>query len=177
MNRYVLEQQCKLCARHAHHSITLRSGSCHPPANLFENEPMTIDNIDLFISVCEKPGICVQSNRYETVCAFIDGYDRALQGAPLIGFRQWLLSESNEWNNLPWDYIVRTLRYPDRNPTGLLSEAESSLLLSDLVSHLMNYQELRNKGLELVYQKHINWLISRSDSATAEFRERLSKVP
>jgi hypothetical protein len=70
---------------------------------------METEPLDLFLTVCKKPRMYLQSERYESVCAFIEGYDMALQGAPLVVFREWLLTKGDEWNNMPWRALVRKI--------------------------------------------------------------------
>jgi len=128
-----------------------------------------------FIAACRQPGLFVQSGRYETVCAYIDGYDSALHGASLVGFRHWLLSEGDEWTNLPWWAVVRRNVFPNADPAAELSETESDEALAALAKYLESYLEYRKSGgLEAVFQKYLKWILARTDDATLEFRERLS---
>lgn len=128
----------------------------------------------LFASVCRQPGLFVQSGRYETVCAYIDGYDSALRGGILSGFRYWLLSEGTEWNNLPWWAIVRRHVFPNIDPASALSDSESDEALAALAVYLERYLEcIMSNGLVFIFHKYTKWLLARDDEVTLEFRERL----
>ena len=74
------------------------------------------DPIELFLSVCEKPGMYIHSWRFDAVWSFIEGFDSAWGTRPLEGFREWLIVERGEWTNLPWFMIIRDRVYPDSDP-------------------------------------------------------------
>ena len=58
--------------------------------------------IGFFLQVCNTPKMFVGSDRYEAVCAFLNGYDTAVGGGALRGFREFLLCQGSAWTNLPW---------------------------------------------------------------------------
>lgn len=124
--------------------------------------------------VCRKPGMYVQSVRYETVCAYLDGYDLALCGGPLSGFREWLLAEGDEWTNLSWWGLIRRLEFPDADPASPLTTEQSDRLLAALTPLLERFLvERRRDGLSGVFHKYHLWLMARTDETTALERERL----
>lgn len=124
--------------------------------------------------VCNKPRMYLQTDHYETVCAYLDGYNTALEGAPLAGFREWLLAEGTEWTNLPWCGVVRRLIFPCADPASPLAEADGERALSALASALEGYFEDRKcGGLGAAFQKYNSWLMARTDESTAELRQRL----
>src|SRR5690606_16606370 len=126
------------------------------------------------LHVCAKPRMYLQSQRYEAVCAYLDGYDAALEGAPLCGLREWLLAEGTEWTNLPWWGVVRRLVFPKADPSAELTEEGSERALTALVSLLERYFESRRRGgLGMVYHKYHRWLMARTDESTSELRQRL----
>lgn len=118
-----------------------------------------------FIAICHQPLLVVQSVRYETVCAYIDGYDSALHGGLLVGFRHWLLSCDSERTNLPWWALVRRRVFVGVSPDAPLSEADSQLALAELASCLdMFMQCVITGGLESVFDRYNKWLLSLSST-------------
>lgn len=55
------------------------------------------------------PQMYVSPATFETVCAFLDGYNHAGVGGPLTGFREWLVIRADGCNNLTWPGIVKRL--------------------------------------------------------------------
>ncbi len=132
------------------------------------------DALTLFRYVCEKPGMYVQAHSFVAVVAFIEGYDLALQGGALVGFREWLLTGSDEWTNLSWSMLIRHQRDPatdlSRPPVGDEDEA----LLGDLSKALESFsRDLTTGGLHVIFHRYNTWLLSRSEPTTAELRTRL----
>lgn len=134
-------------------------------------------DLAFLITVCRKPKMFLQSTRYEAICAYLDGYDSALRGGCLAGFRHWLLAEGDRWNNLPWGALVRKLVFPQSDPSSALSESESDSATHALSGYLERYKDtLTSGGLSEVYQRYNKWLCSRRDEGTADMRARLRKV-
>jgi len=137
------------------------------------NFPMIYD-VELFIYVCNKPGMYVQGKRYEDVCAFIDGYDMALRGGTLKGFAELLLSEGSEHLNHSWWAILRRQLFPDKPFESPLSESESEEAILALASALKRYLDcVKEGGLELIYQKYFKWRMSHRDEVTRAECKRL----
>ena len=113
-------------------------------------------------------------NRYECICAFIDGYDNGARGGCLPGFRQWLLAEGDHWTNLPWWSIIRKYCFPDKPLTETLTDAESDQALEALAGYLERYLRcFQSGGLSLVLHQYNTWLIRQTDEATEKFRRLL----
>ncbi|MBM80654.1 MAG: hypothetical protein CMJ78_08685 [Planctomycetaceae bacterium] len=133
--------------------------------------------LTIFISLSRQPRMYVQSDRFDAVCAYMDGYDAALRGRVLNGFRHWLLSEGDEWSNLPWWGIVRRNLFPDQNPADALSKSGSDEALEALACYLEQFCScIKVGGLQAIYAKYNAWLLSRTDDATAEFRDRILEI-
>jgi hypothetical protein len=51
---------------------------------------------------------------YDTVVAFIEGFNHGVDGAFLRGFREWLLPRVRcDWHNMHWPVLVLSLAFPD----------------------------------------------------------------
>jgi hypothetical protein len=122
--------------------------------------------LELFRCVCEKPGMYVQRAGFTAVAAYIDGYDAALQGVVLIGFREWLLTGTDEWTNLPWWSLIRLRRYPSADLARALSDAEDESLIGELDDALKGFGEaLAKGGLSRIYVEHNEWLLRQRGGA------------
>src|SRR3954447_18890217 len=64
---------------------------------------------DMVRHVSTRPGKWVTPATFATVCAFLDGFDRGRDGAPLLGFKEWLVVQSNGGNNLTWIGLANLL--------------------------------------------------------------------
>ena len=113
------------------------------------------DPIELFLWVCDKPGMYVHSHSIDAVWAFIEGYDFACGGEPLQGFREWLVNERGEWTNLPWFMLIRERVYPDTASGSLLTEDEHMRLREELGQCLLKFKTQRDKdGLRPIFVEH-----------------------
>lgn len=64
---------------------------------------------ELVAELSRRPQMWVTPATLETVCAFLDGYNRAGAGGLLTGFREWLVVRVDGWNNLTWPGLVKRL--------------------------------------------------------------------
>ncbi len=77
------------------------------------------------------------SDSFDSVVAYMLGYDDARDGGPLIGFRQWLVLENGKFSNAPWPLLIRS--GPDE---GNVSDEE---LISKLCESLSCFLENKDK--------------------------------
>jgi hypothetical protein len=58
--------------------------------------------------ILRRPGMYVRSETVDSVFAFLEGYDQALEGGFLVGFREWLITQLGDANygNLAWSALV-----------------------------------------------------------------------
>ena len=113
------------------------------------------DPLELFLLVAEKPGMFVHAKRFDVVWGFIEGFDTARAGAPLKGFREWLVLQRGAWSNLAWFMLIRERVFPDSDP-GLLPEPhEHEALLAELRSTLAAFRrDLDREGLSAILQRY-----------------------
>ena len=114
--------------------------------------------IEHFIFVCRKPGIFVNSGSYVAVCAYLSGFDNALCGAALDGFREWLLMRGKEWNNMTWWALVRTEVLGPFGPDTALSREDDQRLLAGLDALLSDFSEAVAGGMDRLYFQYGTWL-------------------
>jgi hypothetical protein len=122
---------------------------------------MQSEPLEIFMQVCRRPNMYLQSARYEGVCAFMDGYDMALQGAPLMAFREWLLTKGTEWTNLPWWSLVRKSFDPEADFSQPPHEGETAALVEALARALEGYRGARNMrgGVAKIFYDYSQWVL------------------
>jgi hypothetical protein len=114
-----------------------------------------------FISVCARPGMYAQENTYAAVCAYISGFDTALCGGILFGFREWLLMRGTEWNNIPWWGLVRVEVTGPFAPADRLTEEQDRALLARLAELLGEFSQASQRGLDRCLFEYGSWLQDR----------------
>lgn len=130
--------------------------------------------LELFVYVCQKPNMYVQCPRFTAVSAFIAGYDDALQGGVLVGFREWLLTGGKDWTNLPWWSLVRLRLNPQVDLASAPSEDEETALIGTLRDSLEKFSRTCSQsGLSKVFHDYNAWLLSLSDPAVKTLQGRL----
>jgi hypothetical protein len=106
----------------------------------------------------------LSSVRYEAICAFLNGYDTAMRGGILRGFREFLLCHCTRWNNLPWWLLVRFLATPDTDLAGSVPEDEEAQVSRALSEYLERFSDkVRVGGLAKVYWEYSQWLSLTQD--------------
>jgi hypothetical protein len=91
-----------------------------------------------------------QKETYGEVVAFIDGYNTACEGGPLMGFREWLALKQGFGQNLAWSGLVLDLAFPtapdaERVLSGALDLERNAI--TKLFALLREFFEERSAGL------------------------------
>jgi hypothetical protein len=60
----------------------------------------------IFADIRKRPEMYLPAATYEAAVSFVAGYNAAFDGGLLIGFREWLITQLNEGNNLAWSELV-----------------------------------------------------------------------
>jgi len=89
--------------------------------------------------------------RFLSAVAFVDGFNAALDGVPLRGFREWVaLRVLGEESNLRWFYTVAAARMPEiaeRNwSLAEIPDEEHSGLIDELADLLEEFIRTRSEG-------------------------------
>jgi hypothetical protein len=109
-------------------------------------------------SICARPGVWVIPPSFATVCAYIDGFNSARGGGPLLGFREWLVLKLDDGNNLHWIGLADRLISGDEHSEGGGQE-QRILALGRLIG---DYLRERDKdGITKVYYDYGRWLLRR----------------
>lgn len=99
-------------------------------------------------ALCARPQMYVGEIRYETVCAFLIGYDYAMQDGPLQGFTEWLRLRTGS-RRTRWDEIVRNEVELGSSSAGPPTESEHLEAIGGLkdLLHVFFYErDLRGVG-------------------------------
>ncbi len=116
----------------------------------------------------------MQCARFTAVSAFIAGYDEALHGGALVGFREWLLIGNKDWTNLPWWSLIRLRLNPKADLALPPSEEEETPLLGTLRIALEDFSKVyKAGGMPKVFHDYNTWLLSLSDPAVKSLQARL----
>jgi hypothetical protein len=106
--------------------------------------------------LCQRTGMYVDPASYGAVCAYLDGFNYARNGGPLIGLERWLVVRANGGNNLHWSALARSLL-----PSGKDSVDEQAIReLGGLLSEFFEYR--RTQGITKVFHEYARWLLRRS---------------
>ncbi|MDH5676667.1 MAG: hypothetical protein OEZ06_31405 [Myxococcales bacterium] len=114
-----------------------------------------------FYLVCRRPGMFVQSASFAAVCSYMHGFDTALSGGALVGFREWLLLRGSEWNNMPWWGIVRQQVLGSFMPSDPIAPPEDERLRDELARLLEEFSKAQAAGLDSIFYQYGVWLLAQ----------------
>ena len=111
-------------------------------------------------NLCLRAGMYVNPVSFAAVCAYLDGFDAARSGGPLVGLQQSLVVRANTGNNLRWPGLARQQLATDRADAELPDEERSIQALGRLLAEFFEYR--RTNGLTKVFHEYARWLRRRS---------------
>jgi hypothetical protein len=77
-------------------------------------------------NVKKHPGMYVYKVEFDSVAAFIDGFNLATNGGLLVGFREWLIVKLGYGDNLAWPALALRLAFPEaESPASQLLHADN----------------------------------------------------
>jgi len=127
------------------------------------NSPSRSELVDtalekLVASMCQRPGMFVNPTTLGTVCAFIDGYNEAQAGGPLMGLHQWLVLQRKTGNNVHWTGNLHALvrERVIETATEEVEIAEAGRLLQAF------FDERSQNGLTKIFHEFAKWQLRRS---------------
>jgi hypothetical protein len=109
-------------------------------------------------SICAGPGMWVIPPSFTTVCAYIDGFNSARGGGPLLGFREWLVLKLDDGNNFHWIGLADRLIAGDEPSEGWAEERRILALGGLIVDYL---RERDRGGITKVYYDYGRWLLRK----------------
>ncbi len=63
----------------------------------------------IFLDLRKRPEMYLPAVTYDAAASFVLGYDAALQGGLLLGFREWLVTQLNQGSNMSWSVLALEL--------------------------------------------------------------------
>jgi hypothetical protein len=109
-------------------------------------------------SICARPGMWVIPPSFATVCAYLDGFNSARGGGPLLGFREWLVVKLDDGNNLHWIGLAERL-IAGQEPSEGLAQERRILALGGLIGDYL--RERDRDGITKVYFDYGRWLLGK----------------
>jgi hypothetical protein len=108
--------------------------------------------------LCSRPGIYVGCADFSAVVAYIDGFNAARGGGPLLGFREWLIVKANAGNNLHWAGLVKLIH----SPPSLQDADKEEYWIGVAGRWIAEYLAFRNEyGITKVYYEYGRWLLRK----------------
>jgi len=111
----------------------------------------------LVANLCLRPQMYVGSTSFVAVCAYLDGFNHARSGGPLIGLQQWLVVRLNTGNNLHWAGVARQQLPHDPADAQLSEEERAVRSLGRLLAEFFEYR--RANGVTKVFHEYARWLL------------------
>lgn len=111
---------------------------------------------EVFEGIRRRPAMYLDPATFDTVVAFTLGYDDALSGGFLVGFREWLIVKAGDGNNLAWTGLVRSMCRCNE-----VSDAEARESLFGLLAEFRAARADR-EGLKRIYLNYEEWLCRQS---------------
>jgi len=109
--------------------------------------------------LCTRTSMYVSRSTYDTVCAYLNGYDQGAGGVPLAGFEQWLTVRVGDDNSCAWQGLARERFKPVPADSELSVDKRDSLALGRLLAEFFEYR--RTNGVVKIHYEYATWRLSR----------------
>ncbi len=106
--------------------------------------------------LCRHPSNFVNPDTFWAVCAYLDGFDAARSGGPLIGFHPWLVLRMGDGHSLHWPGLARRIVSPSPGESEDVHISRLGVLLAEF------FEYRRTNGLTKVFRDYSKWLLRRS---------------
>jgi hypothetical protein len=110
--------------------------------------------------ICLYPGMYVSPPSFGGVCAYLDGFNAARSGAPLLGLHPWLVVRASTGNNMHWSALTRQELADDPADERLADEERAVRALGRLLAEYFEYR--KKNGITKVFHNYARWLLKRS---------------
>jgi hypothetical protein len=126
----------------------------------FPTELIPDDGFGSMIShLCSQPAMYVGQPDFSAVVAYIDGFNTARGGAPLLGFREWLVVKAGTGNNLHWPGLVKLVVLPPERKSEETQDGFWIAAAGNLIAEYLAYRKAN--GITKVYYKYARWLLRK----------------
>jgi hypothetical protein len=110
----------------------------------------------LVADICRRPGIYVFPETFDAVCTYLDGFNAARHGGPLIGLHPWLVVRANGGNNLVWTALALQQLPLSPGETGDSAQIQA---LARLLTEFFEYRKAN--GITKVFHEYAKWLLRK----------------
>lgn len=120
-----------------------------------------------FLNIRNKTGMYLLKESYVAVASYIEGYNQALEGEVLNGFKEWLVVKGDLPDNLTWSVLVLDFLNLDDCSLTLVeqSNATSRLAINKLVNLYVEFDKTKTElGLKQIIENHRKLIESRNSS-------------
>ncbi|HEX8915624.1 MAG TPA: hypothetical protein VF796_24940 [Humisphaera sp.] len=106
---------------------------------------------DLVRHLCERPGMYVRNGGFDAVCAYLDGFDAARDGGPLLGLWEWLVTRQRGGTNQTWVGLVTNELPADAD------DRQRAAALGKLLAEF--FAARRTLGVSKIFQDYSRWQV------------------
>ena len=107
-------------------------------------------------------GMHLQRVDYPTASALVEGYNLAVNGGLLFGFREWLIVKANGGNNLAWSQLVLEVAFPEvaLRRAALQTQEGNDKAVNAMFNLLDDFLAFRSRpeGAREVFLTYERWL-------------------
>ena len=131
----------------------------------------------IFAQIRKRPEMYLPAATYEAAVSFVLGYDTAVSGGLLLGFREWLITQLDDGNNLWWPALVLlVIEQPaimsvsgEKSPTA----DEQRAALEGLFNTIETFSRERSQrgGIRRIFAAYEGWLHKQEwyDASSADW--------
>jgi hypothetical protein len=115
----------------------------------------------LAVQVCSRPGMFVGCSSFAAVTAFLEGFDVARDGGPLVGFHPWLVLRTGSGHNTRWPTLVLLQALDDMPGPDIadLSPDQNKCCIAKLRELLIEFfDHRRNRSIAGIVHDYAKWL-------------------
>jgi hypothetical protein len=118
----------------------------------------------ILLDLRKRPEMYLPVVTYEAAASFVLGYDAALQGGLLLGFREWLVTQLKQGSNLSWSVLALELirqRAPESISVNTSPMTDNhSAAVDGLLSTIETFLRERNQtgGARRIFATYGQWL-------------------
>ena len=114
---------------------------------------------ELVPKVCRKTGMYLSSSTFRSVTAFLEGYDMARDGGPLVGFREWLVVRYQGADNIGWTRLSEMVLEITDEQLAAENQEQILLQLSGLMEEFFAYRKAH--GVAVIFDDYRLWLVKK----------------
>lgn len=109
----------------------------------------------------DRPGMFVTTTSYDTVVAFLTGYDMALLGGLLFGFREWMIVRLESGNNLCWSGLIDVAAEAAHGSSlAAIDDGTRRQVLFDSLAQFFAERDDRD-GVRTIFRRYEAWLATQ----------------